>query len=66
MRSAAFALFFASLVLAAMRMLIPPAYAAQEHIDEDIEAFYEYYALHTEPWDGPAGVVTCDGRHESI
>src|SRR6185312_6973161 len=26
-------------------------------------AFYEYYALHTEPWDGPAGLVMCDARY---
>jgi len=50
-------------LLAAMRILIPPAYGAQENIDEDLEAFYEYYALHTEPWDGPAGLVICDGRY---
>src|SRR5262249_47384255 len=48
---------------AAMRIRVPPAYAAQEMIDEDLEAFYEYYALHTEPWDGPAGLVMCDARH---
>jgi glutamate synthase (NADPH/NADH) large chain len=50
-------------LLAAMRILIPPAYGAQENLDEDLEAFYEYYALHTEPWDGPAGLVICDGRY---
>ncbi len=50
-------------LLAAMRILIPPAYSAQENIDEDLEAFYEYYALHSEPWDGPAGLVMCDGRY---
>ena len=50
-------------LLAAMRILIPPAWSAQENIDEDLEAFYEYYALHTEPWDGPAGLVMCDARH---
>jgi len=50
-------------LLAAMRILIPPAYSAQENIDEDLEAFYEYYALHTEPWDGPAGLVMCDNRY---
>ncbi|BBD80856.1 glutamate synthase large subunit [Aerosticca soli] len=48
---------------AAMRILVPPAYAAREDIDEDLAAFYEYYALHTEPWDGPAGLVMCDGRY---
>ncbi|HKD53377.1 MAG TPA: glutamate synthase large subunit, partial [Steroidobacteraceae bacterium] len=26
-------------------------------------AFYEYYAVHMEPWDGPAGVVLTDGRY---
>ena len=50
-------------VLAAMRILIPPAWASREEIDEDLEAFYEYYALHTEPWDGPAGIVLCDSRY---
>ena len=50
-------------VLAAMRILIPPAWASREDIDEDLEAFYEYYALHTEPWDGPAGIVLCDARY---
>jgi glutamate synthase (NADPH) large chain len=50
-------------LLAAMRILIPPAWSAQENLDEDLEAFYEYYALHTEPWDGPAGLVICDNRY---
>jgi glutamate synthase (NADPH/NADH) large chain len=50
-------------LLAAMRILVPPAFAAREDIDEDLAAFYEYYALHTEPWDGPAGLVMCDGHH---
>ena len=50
-------------VLAAMRILIPPAWSSREDIDEDLEAFYEYYALHSEPWDGPAGIVLCDARY---
>ncbi len=50
-------------LLAAMRILIPPAWGASENIDEDLEAFYEYYALSTEPWDGPAGLVMCDHRY---
>ncbi|MGC1546971.1 MAG: glutamate synthase large subunit, partial [Rhodanobacter sp.] len=50
-------------LLAAMRVLVPPAFAARENIDEDLAAFYEYYALHCEPWDGPAGLVMCDGRY---
>ncbi|HKE49737.1 MAG TPA: glutamate synthase large subunit, partial [Rhodanobacteraceae bacterium] len=47
----------------AMRILVPPAWSAREDIDADLAAFYEYYALHTEPWDGPAGLVMCDGRY---
>jgi len=50
-------------VLLAMRVLMPPAWASREDLDEDLEAFYEYYALHSEPWDGPAGIVLCDARH---
>lgn len=50
-------------LITAMRVLVPPAWGAREDIDEDLEAFYEYYALHSEPWDGPAGLVICDGRY---
>ena len=50
-------------LLSAMRMLVPPAFAAREGIDEDLAGFYEYYALHSEPWDGPAGLVMCDGHY---
>jgi glutamate synthase (NADPH/NADH) large chain len=50
-------------LLTAMRVLVPPAYAAREDLDEDLAAFYEYYALHSEPWDGPAGLVMCDARY---
>ncbi|RMH88994.1 glutamate synthase large subunit [Lysobacter pythonis] len=47
----------------AMRILIPPATQSLEFKDADLAAFYEYYAINSEPWDGPAGVVMCDGRH---
>jgi len=47
----------------AMRILVPPAWSAREDVDTDLAAFYEYYGLHTEPWDGPAGLVMCDGRY---
>jgi glutamate synthase (NADPH/NADH) large chain len=49
--------------LQALRILIPPAGHALEQLDPDLAAFYEYYALHSEPWDGPAGIVFCDGRY---
>jgi glutamate synthase (NADPH/NADH) large chain len=47
----------------AMRILVPPAWSAREDVDSDLAAFYEYYGLHMEPWDGPAGLVLCDGRY---
>ena len=50
-------------LLAAMRILVPPAWSADENLDQDLEAFYQYHALHTEPWDGPAGLVMCDGHY---
>ncbi len=50
-------------VLRAMRMLIPPAWQNVEGMEPDLRAFYEYHALHMEPWDGPAGIVLCDSRY---
>ncbi|RNF83647.1 glutamate synthase large subunit [Montanilutibacter psychrotolerans] len=50
-------------LLKAMRILIPPATQSLEYKDADLAAFYEYYGLNTEPWDGPAGIVTLDARH---
>ncbi|MCB1554835.1 MAG: glutamate synthase large subunit [Xanthomonadales bacterium] len=50
-------------VLQALRILIPPAAHSLEQLDPDLAAFYEYYALHSEPWDGPAGIVFMDGRY---
>jgi len=47
----------------AMRMLIPPAWQNIESMDPDLKAFYEYYSMHMEPWDGPAGIVLTDGRY---
>jgi glutamate synthase (NADPH/NADH) large chain len=49
--------------LLALRILIPPAWQAVEGMDPDLRAFYEYFALHMEPWDGPAGIVALTGRH---
>jgi glutamate synthase (NADPH/NADH) large chain len=50
-------------VLHAVRLLIPPAWQTVDSIDPDLRAFYEYYATHMEPWDGPAGIVLTDGRY---
>ncbi|MBK1725795.1 glutamate synthase large subunit [Halorhodospira neutriphila] len=47
----------------AMRLLIPPAWQNVDSMDPDLRAFYEYHSMHSEPWDGPAGIVLTDGRH---
>jgi glutamate synthase (NADPH/NADH) large chain len=49
--------------LHAMRLLIPPAWHGLDALDPDLRAFYEYYSVHMEPWDGPAGVALTDGRY---
>ncbi|MEO6104629.1 MAG: glutamate synthase large subunit, partial [Pseudoxanthomonas sp.] len=50
-------------LLQALRILIPPATASLEYKDPDLAAFYEYYSLCIDPWDGPAGIVLCDDRY---
>ena len=47
----------------AMRLLVPPAWQNIGQMDIALRAFYEYNALHMEPWDGPAGIVFTDGRY---
>ena len=50
-------------LLQALRILVPPATASLEYKDPDLAAFYEYYGLSLDPWDGPAGIVALDARH---
>ncbi len=50
-------------IFRAMRLLIPPAWQNVDSMDADLRAFYEYNSMHTEPWDGPAGIVLTDGRY---
>lgn len=50
-------------VLQAMRLLVPPAWQADDRLDPEIKAFYEFFGCHLEPWDGPAGIVMTDGRY---
>jgi glutamate synthase (NADPH/NADH) large chain len=49
-------------IMQAMRLLIPPAWQTVDTMDPDLRAFYEYYGMHVEPWDGPAGIVLTDGH----
>ena len=50
-------------IFRAVRLLVPPAWQNVDGMDADLRAFYEYYSMHVEPWDGPAGIVLTDGRH---
>ncbi|MBZ5647402.1 MAG: glutamate synthase large subunit [Acidobacteriia bacterium] len=45
-----------------MAMLIPEAWAGNEHMAPEKKAFYEYHASLMEPWDGPAVILFTDGR----
>ena len=49
--------------LQSMRILVPPAWENVDGLDPDLRAFYEYFALHMDPWDGPAGIVLTDARY---
>jgi glutamate synthase (NADPH/NADH) large chain len=49
-------------IFLATQMMMPPAWQNLDSIDPDLRAFYEYYSMHMEPWDGPAGIVMTDGR----
>jgi len=48
-------------IVKAIRLLIPPAWQTVDAMDPDVRAFYEFYAPHLEPWDGPAGIVLTHG-----
>ncbi len=45
----------------ALMMLVPEAWGANEDMDPERRAFYEYHACIMEPWDGPAAIAFCDG-----
>src|SRR5512134_3982094 len=47
----------------AVMMMIPEAWGPKYQMSEDKRAFYEYHSAFMEPWDGPAAMVFCDGRH---
>jgi len=44
----------------ALRLILPPA--IREDMDSELKAFLEFNSMHQEPWDGPAGVVSTNGR----
>ena len=44
-------------------MMIPEAWQANNLMNEDKRAFYEYSSSLMEPWDGPASIVFTDGNY---
>ncbi len=46
----------------AMAILVPESFNDQNPISGDLKAFYEYYSILMEPWDGPAALMFSDGR----
>ncbi len=50
-------------IFRAMQILVPPAWQNVDHMAPDLRAFHSYNSLHSEPWDGPAGIVLTDGRY---
>src|ERR1700724_722032 len=48
-------------ILHAMTILVPPAWRADEKIDPELKAYYEYHRCFIEPWDGPAGLIFSNG-----
>ncbi|MBI1909818.1 MAG: glutamate synthase large subunit [Deltaproteobacteria bacterium] len=49
-------------ILHTAAMLIPEAWENKTEMDPDLRAFYEYHALFTEAWDGPAAIAFSDGQ----
>jgi len=47
----------------AMAILVPESFNDKNPISEDLKAFYEYYSILMEPWDGPAALLFADGRY---
>ena len=47
----------------AMLMMIPEAWGQHETMPQEKKDFYEYHSALMEPWDGPAMIVSSDGRN---
>ena len=46
----------------AMSVLIPESWNDRNPIPDSLKAYYEYYSIFMEPWDGPAAVLFTDGK----
>ena len=50
-------------IFRAMQVLVPPAWQNVDSMEPNLRAFHSFNSLHSEPWDGPAGIVLTDGRY---
>jgi glutamate synthase (NADPH) large chain len=46
----------------ALMMMIPEAWEHHTAMDPAVRDFYAYHSCLMEPWDGPAGIASCDGH----
>jgi glutamate synthase domain-containing protein 2/glutamate synthase domain-containing protein 1/glutamate synthase domain-containing protein 3 len=46
----------------ALMMLIPEAWENHDSMAPEVRDFYAYHSCLMEPWDGPAGIASCDGH----
>lgn len=47
----------------AISVLVPESFNSTNPISDELRAFYEYYSILMEPWDGPAALLFSDGRY---
>lgn len=45
----------------ACRLLIPSAWQNAKDLSPNVRAYFDYHSHLAPPWDGPAGIVFCDG-----
>ncbi|MFL5781631.1 MAG: glutamate synthase large subunit [Thermoleophilaceae bacterium] len=46
----------------ALMMMIPEAWENHDSMAPEVRDFYAYHSCLMEPWDGPAGIASCDGH----
>ena len=50
-------------ILESMRIAIPPSWGNQPGFSYRRKAYYEYFSMCMEPWDGPASIAFTDGTY---
>lgn len=47
----------------ALSMLIPIVFKGSQTISKEVQSFYQFHQMISDPWDGPAAVVVSDGQY---